>query len=157
MNIGWHSVCLKCRDLAASRAFYEALGMEVTHADDHWVQLTNGNLQLSLMTFLGENWITFRGADIDAVHAATRSKGISAEGAPEAYTADQMGSDGRHWNTRDPDGNVVYFDTTADEEPKSKQVESLLQDLERYLSNAGIESSSFAEFKTELTQRYITG
>ena len=56
----------------------------------------------------------------------------------------------------DPDGNVVYFDTTVEEAPKSMQVACLLADLERYLSRAGIESSKFAAFKAELLERYAS-
>ena len=108
------------------------------------------------MTFLQNNLITFRGADISAVHASYQSKGIEVVGSPEPYTAEKMGSDGMHWNTRDPDGNVVYFDTMAEEAPKSRKVERLLDDIERYLAKAGIESTTFAAFRAELTDRYLS-
>ena len=151
MNIGWHDICLKSENLAASKAFYQALGMDVLHDSDQWVHLSNGNTHISLMTFLAENWINFRGADVNAVHAALASQGIAAEGAPEAYSTEGSGT---HWNTRDPEGNVIYFDTAADEAPRSKQVALLLTDLERYMAKAGIVSTTFAAFKEELEAKY---
>jgi hypothetical protein len=66
-----------------------------------------------------------------------------------------MGSDGIHWKTRDPEGNVVYFDTTNDEAERSAQVRVFLESTERQLRTMGLESSSFEAFKRELTDRYL--
>lgn len=150
MRAGFHSICLKTDDLSAMRRFYETLGMVTTHADDQWVQLTNGNLELSLMTFLEENWINIRGADVRETHQMARKAGLECEGEPEHYTAGQMGYDGWHWMTRDPAGNVVYFDTTDEEAPLSHRVKTLLEGIELQLDGLGLQSSTFQAFKDEL-------
>ena len=155
MYLGWHDLCLACKDIDASTAFYSALGMDVTRRQAGWVHLTTGDLHISLMGFLQHNMINFRGADVAAIHATATAGGLSLPGVPEAYSKEQMGCDGVHWRTSDPDGNVVYLDTTADEVPKSRLVERLLEDVETSLAKAGIESEAFAAFKAELTQRYL--
>ena len=155
MNIGWHDICLKASNLEESKLFYQALGFDVTHDSDSWVHLSNGNLEISLMTFLEENWINFRGADVFAVYETLKEKGLTVEGAPELYKEDAMGADGAHWNTRDPEGNVVYFDTTTAEASQAKQVEYLVMTISRYLEKTGIESAVFPAFAEDLKERYL--
>jgi hypothetical protein len=137
------------------RDFYVALGMEVVHDSEHWVAVTDGSLHLSLMNFIKENLITFRGTSVMEVHSSLRSKGVPVVGEPERYSKDQMGSEGTHWRTQDPEGNAVYFDTTAEEEPVAEHVRHLLTDCEMRLARAGISASTFAAFKEELTERYL--
>lgn len=38
--------------------------------------------------------------------------GLELEGEPSRYTEEEYGSPGAHWQTKDPDGNFVYFDAT---------------------------------------------
>jgi catechol 2,3-dioxygenase-like lactoylglutathione lyase family enzyme len=61
MDIGWHDICLKTNNMQATKEFYQALGMEVTHDSKGWVHLTSGGINISLMGFLSENWLNFRG------------------------------------------------------------------------------------------------
>jgi catechol 2,3-dioxygenase-like lactoylglutathione lyase family enzyme len=155
MEIGWHDLCLKTKNLAASRCFYEALGFDVLREDDHWVSLTNGNLKLSLMTFLDGNLLTFRGADVSAVQRALSDKELAPEGHVETYDERTMGQDGTHWRTTDPDGNPVYFDTMSSEATQAARVAVLLSSIERQLDRLGIESAGFEAFKEELTRGYL--
>jgi len=112
MDPGQATLCLKTVNLPEMRRFYESLGVVVTGNDsDTWVQMGTADFSVSLMTFLEENWLNFRGADIFEVHDRLTPLGFSLEGEPSTYTEEEFGMPGAHWNTRDPDGNVVYFDT----------------------------------------------
>lgn len=156
MNIGWYDLCLKTSDIDKSRAFYKALGMHVIVDRPNWVALTNGNLTICLMSFLERNLINFRGSDVAAVYDAMTAAGLELDGSPEEYTKEQMGSDGVHWTTFDPDGNAVYFDTTADEANISAHVRKFLDDTERQLEKMGIEAESFEALRDELSARYLS-
>lgn len=152
MDIGWHDICLKTSNMEASKHFYQALGLDVTHDSEGWVHLTNGDISISLMTFLGENWLNFRGGDIEAIKARIDEKQIKAEGKIETYIED--GETGTHWQTRDPDGNVIYFDTTQNEESKAMEVNVLLRNLERRLQVMGVASPHFDALRADLEDRF---
>lgn len=157
MNIGWHDLCLATKNIKSSTDFYKALGMQVTHETEHHVHLTNGNVDISLMTFLKSNLINFRGADVLAVRESFKAQGIEVEGEPRTYTKAEMGCDGTDWTTKDPEGNLVYFDTTEAEAEKSYQVRGFLDNIERQLETMGIESAAFGSFRDELTEKYVEG
>jgi lactoylglutathione lyase len=62
MQLGAFSVSLAVQDLAASRAFYEALGFEVVggEAEQNWLILRNGDHTLGLFQGMFErNLLTF--------------------------------------------------------------------------------------------------
>ena len=73
---------------------------------------------MKLLIFLEENWLNFRGVDIFEMYDRLQAAGLDLEGNPETYTSEEYGSPGAHWRTRDPDGNVVYFDTSEPEQIK---------------------------------------
>lgn len=152
MDIGWHDICLKTNNMQATKEFYQALGMEVTHDSEGWVHLTNGDISISLMGFLSENWLNFRGGNIEAIRARLLSLGIKAPGKVENYLED--GSTGTHWQSRDPEGNVVYFDTTEDEASKTREVNVLLKNLERRLKVMGVDSPHFDALKADLEAQF---
>jgi catechol 2,3-dioxygenase-like lactoylglutathione lyase family enzyme len=152
LNIGWHDICLKTSNLEESKRFYQALGFTVTHDTDGWVHLSNGDLNISLMTFLGENWLNFRGANISGIKERLDELEIKAEGKVETYVED--GETGTHWQTRDPDGNTLYFDTTSHETSKAMEVNVLLANLERRLQVMGVTSKHFDAFKADLANQY---
>ena len=155
LNIGWHDICLKTRDINASKRFYEALGFTVNQDTDGWVQLSNGDLSISLMTFLGENWLNFRGGDINQIKSHLDKLDIQTEGRVETYLED--GETGTHWQTKDPDGNVLYFDTTERETSKAIEVNALLANLERRLQVMGVTSEFFDAFKSDLESQFPVG
>lgn len=62
LELGVFSLSLTVADLAASRAFYEALGFEVTGGDAHggWLILKNGETTLGLFAgMFDRNMLTF--------------------------------------------------------------------------------------------------
>jgi catechol 2,3-dioxygenase-like lactoylglutathione lyase family enzyme len=159
MYVGSPTLCLRARDLEASRRFYEVLGMEVVdEVPGTRLVLRRGTFRLALMTFLDENWLNFRGADVFAVHAFLREQGLELEGAPERYSREQRGADadGACWSTRDPDGNVVFFDTNRGEEGgdlAQRRLAQLLRDTEQELSDLGAEECLGA-FRREILAKF---
>lgn len=157
---GSFTLCLKVADTGTSRAFYEALGLEITgNNDDQWVQMGNGDCQLALMSFLDANWLNFRGADPFKVHEQMSAAGLSPPGEPVRYTEEEFGSPGAHWQTQDPDGNVVYFDTTDPEliEPGDPvALKTVLQRAHRQLLNIGAEQACLDVFQTEVIDKFVS-
>jgi catechol 2,3-dioxygenase-like lactoylglutathione lyase family enzyme len=159
MHVGSPTLCLRARRLDASRRFYEALGMEVVdEVPGVRVVLRRGTFSLALMTFLDENWLNFRGADVFAVHAFLRDRGLGLEGAPERYSREQHGADaaGACWSTRDPEGNVIFFDTNeteTGERAARERLAQLLRHTEQELSELGADECLGA-FRREIFAKF---
>jgi catechol 2,3-dioxygenase-like lactoylglutathione lyase family enzyme len=143
---GWPSLCLDVRDLERSTRFYEALGMEVLpelSAPGARVVLRSGGFRMALFAGIGTNLLNIRGADVPAAHAAMTARFPGLEGEPERYTpGGANGADfaGWSWSTRDPDANVVLFDTNEREtgEPYRRwRAERVLRDAEHELARIG--------------------
>nr|WP_238941528.1 VOC family protein [Jannaschia sp. Os4] len=112
---------LNVRDLAASRAFYEALGFEVAgdHAEEGWMILRDGATTLGLFGgFIEANCLTFNPGwtqdaapvaggfeDVRAIQARMRAAGYEPQAA-----CDPDGAGPASFTIRDPDGNVVLVD-----------------------------------------------
>ena len=155
---GSFTLCLKTADNTASRSFYSALGLEVTgNNDETWVQMGNGDCQLALMSFLEANWLNFRGADPYAINARLLAVGFDLGGTPARYTEEEFGLPGAHWQTSDPDGNVVYFDTSDPERIVPGAPDALKQVLERahrQLLNIEADQDCLDVFTAEILSRY---
>lgn len=151
---GHFTLCLKTTDNTASRTFYEAMGLEVTgNNDEHWVQMGNGDVQLALMSFLETNMLNFRGVDPFAIYDVTRAAGLVADGEPTRYTEEDFGVPGAHWQTHDPDGNVVYFDTSDPEliAPGDAEIlKHVLEKAHRQLRNIRADEACIDAFQTEI-------
>jgi catechol 2,3-dioxygenase-like lactoylglutathione lyase family enzyme len=151
---GHFVLCVKAADTQASRPFYEAMGLDVIgNNDEKWVEMGNGDCELALMSFLGQNWLNFRGGDPFEIHARLGDAGFVLEGEPARYDKEEYGSPGAHWQTKDPDGNVVYFDTTDPElivpaDPTA--LTTVLEQTLRRLHNIGTDADSVAAFREVL-------
>ena len=82
---------------------------------------------------------------------------MSLESEPTRYTAEEFGSPGAHWQTKDPDGNVVYFDTTDAElivpgDPAA--LKTVLERAHRQLRNVGAEEACVGAFQTEIMEPF---
>lgn len=150
MDIGSHVLCLKTEDVDRARAFYETLGMVVNTQEHDWAWLSYGTFHLSLMSFLEEDCLNFRGADVFAVYEHMKKQGYDLEGTPERY-GDSPGGSGMCWQTRDPDGNVIFFDTSEKDSGRDR-IKGLLKGIEMELQTLGIESKQFEAFKKEIQQ-----
>ncbi len=120
MDLGSFSVSLAVKDIAASRAFYEALGFTAFMGDEaqRWLILRNGTSVIGLFQGLFErNTLTFNpgwGQDAQPLDAFTdvrelqrmlRSRGLAP--APEV---DESTTGPGFLMLVDPDGNPVLVD-----------------------------------------------
>ena len=120
MELGAFSVSLAVKDLAVSRAFYEALGFEAFHGDaaQGWLILRNGAATIGLFQGMFErNILTFNpGWDADAqpiegftdireIQRHLKASGISLE-----MEADEATGGPASVVIVDPDGNQILFD-----------------------------------------------
>lgn len=120
MQLGAFSVSLAVKDLAASRAFYEALGFSAFGGDaDHgYLIMKNGTTLIGLFQGMFEkNILTFNpGWDSDAqaldaytdirkLQSELKSKGIALESEVDETTTGPAS-----FTLIDPDGNAVLVD-----------------------------------------------
>lgn len=120
LELGAFSVSLPVADLAASRAFYEAIGFVVTggEADEGWLVLTNGAARIGLFQgMFNRPMLTFTPGltgrrerlaeftDVREVQARVRAAGVEV-----ADPVDEAGSGPASIVLTDPDGNPVLVD-----------------------------------------------
>ena len=120
MNLGAFCISLAVKDIAASRAFYEKLGFEVTggNQEHNWLVLRNGGHTIGLFQGMFErNILTFNpGWDqqAEAVDPFTDVREIQRElkarGIELTREADPDNSGPEHITLIDPDGNPVLID-----------------------------------------------
>lgn len=135
MHLGAFSISLAVADLARSRAFYEALGFEVSGGSpDHgYLILRNGQSTIGLFEGLfSDNILTFNprlgqdmrldpeGDDVRDIHDAVMAAGLEpgydtpgGEPSREWLEADR-GAAG-HFVLTDPDGNAILIDQFDDD------------------------------------------
>jgi catechol 2,3-dioxygenase-like lactoylglutathione lyase family enzyme len=120
VDLGTFSVSLTVKDLAASRAFYEALGF-VTFAgsEEHgMVMLRNGSAVVGLFQGMFErNMLTFNpgwGPDCEPLPAFTDvrelQRRLRAAGIEPDVVVDESTTGPGHLVVVDPDGNPVLLD-----------------------------------------------
>ena len=120
MDLGAFSVSLAVKDLATSRAFYEALGFEAFHgdADQGWLILKNGTAVIGLFQGMFErNILTFNpGWDQGAqpvdpfTDVRELQQRLKAAGIPFDQEADASTTGPASFMLTDPDGNPVLVD-----------------------------------------------
>jgi catechol 2,3-dioxygenase-like lactoylglutathione lyase family enzyme len=120
MDLGAFSVSLAVKDLAASRAFYEALGFEAFHGDaaQGWLILKNGDHVIGLFHGMFErNILTFNpGWDASAQPVAEFTdvrelqRRLKAAGLAFEVEADETTTGPASFIVVDPDGNQVLVD-----------------------------------------------
>ena len=120
MDLGNFSVSLAVRDLAASRAFYEALGFEVMggEATQGWLILRNATATIGLFQGMFErNMLTFNpgwNQQAEEVNPFTDVREIQRElkasGVELTKEADPATTGPEHITLVDPDGNPVLID-----------------------------------------------
>lgn len=120
MQLGAFSISLAVKDLAASRAFYEALGFVTMGGDagQSWLILKSGDTIVGLFQGMFErNMLTFNPGwnqdarpldgfdDVRALHAKVKAAGLATE-----QEAGLEGAGPASFVVVDPDGNPVLFD-----------------------------------------------
>jgi catechol 2,3-dioxygenase-like lactoylglutathione lyase family enzyme len=119
MQLGNFSVSLVVKDLAASRAFYEALGFASAGGDGQsWLILRNETVTIGLFQGMFErNMLTFNpGWDIECATLPSFTdvrelqRRLEERGVTFATKVDPNGSGPGSFVLVDPDGNPVLFD-----------------------------------------------
>ncbi len=120
MQLGAFSISLTVKDLAASRAFYEKFGFEVTGGDaaQNWLILKNGGTVIGLFQgMFDKNMLTFNpGWDQNAQKLASFTdvrelqRMLKAQGVELITEADESTSGPAYFVALDPDGNPILFD-----------------------------------------------
>jgi catechol 2,3-dioxygenase-like lactoylglutathione lyase family enzyme len=114
MNIGKLDLCLKVKDLATSAAFYKKLGFtdDRSFPERGYAMLRGPGFTLALYTsdHISENIINFRGGDVFAITSALKAQGVTFETDAAVESDGAIGS-----FVRDPDGNLIYFNTSPQE------------------------------------------
>ena len=120
MNLGAFCLSLAVKDIAASRAFYEKLGFEVTggNQDYNWLVLRNGGHTIGLFKGMFErNMLTFNpgwNQQAEEVNPFTDVREIQRElkasGVELTKEADPATTGPEHITLVDPDGNPVLID-----------------------------------------------
>lgn len=118
--LGAFSVSLAVKDIAASRAFYQALGFEAIGGDaaQNWLILRSGNTTIGLFQGMFErNMLTFNpgwDAACNTLPAFTDvrelQRRLRAQGIEPATAADETTTGPASFVVIDPDGNPVLFD-----------------------------------------------
>ena len=120
MQLGNFSTSLAVKDLAASRAFYEALGFAAMGGDaaQGWLILKNGEVVIGLFQGMFErNMLTFNpGWDAacntlpEYTDVRELQRRLKAQGIVPTTEADETTSGPAHFIVVDPDGNPILFD-----------------------------------------------
>ena len=120
MDLGAFSVSLAVKDLEASRAFYERLGLRAFHGDagQGWLMMKNGAVVIGLFQGMFErNTLTFNpGWDQDAqpVDPFTDIRELQAQlkanGATIEQEVDEASTGPASFAISDPDGNPILVD-----------------------------------------------
>lgn len=119
MDLGWLDVCLRVKDVRASREFYEGLGFHQVEGEDSegWAVVVNREARLGLYEsqHMDEDAfsLNFRGSDVLAVSAELKDKGYAFSRDP--FVSNQGGASAV---LKDPDGHVIFFDTAPEETKK---------------------------------------
>ncbi len=120
MQLGAFSISLAVKDIAASKAFYEKFGFEISHGsvEENWLIMKNGGHVIGLFQGMFENNIlTFNPGwtqdarplesftDVREIQRRLREQGIAF-----AQEADESSSGPASFVVVDPDGNPILVD-----------------------------------------------
>lgn len=120
MRLGNFSVSLAVKDLAASRAFYEKLGLRPVGGDaaQNWLILQNESCTIGLFQgMFDRNILTFNPGwdrtcatlpDYDDVREIQRT--LRTRGVTLTTTADESTTGPASLTLADPDGNIILID-----------------------------------------------
>jgi bleomycin resistance family protein len=117
-DIGALDVCLKVKDLEASVEFYGHLGFREAEGerDKGWsVQERNGVRIGLFRDHIEANTLNFRGGDVGEIVRELERRGLKPY---RVRLLNEKGIGNAH--LKDPDGNLIFFDSTPDERNRRK-------------------------------------
>jgi catechol 2,3-dioxygenase-like lactoylglutathione lyase family enzyme len=120
MDLGAFSVSLSVKDIAVSRAFYEALGFTQVagNQDENWLIMRNGATTIGLFHGMFDgNLLTFNpgwSAENDVldsfIDVREFQRRLQAGGIELGLSVDEQTSGPAHITLVDPDGNAILID-----------------------------------------------
>jgi catechol 2,3-dioxygenase-like lactoylglutathione lyase family enzyme len=117
-DLGALDVCLKVKDLGVSVEFYGNLGFRQAEGERSkgWsVQERNG-VRIGLFAgFIESNTLNFRGGDVGEIVRELERRGMKPYGV---RLLNEKGIGNAH--LKDPDGNLIFFDSTPEERDRRK-------------------------------------
>lgn len=112
-NLGWFELCLNVSDVARSVRFYGKLGFRLAGGcvEEGWGVMERDGVRLALyQEMIAETMLNFRGGDVAAIADALAAMGLTMESGVHREEDESMGA-----TIRDPDGNLIYFNTAPGE------------------------------------------
>lgn len=119
MQLGTFSISLNVKDIAKSKAFYEALGFSVVEGDQSqgWLVMKNGDANIGIFQgMIEKNTITFNpgwdnnGKNLDDFEDVREiQKSLKTAGIAFVREAGE-GKEPDYFIIADPDGNPILFD-----------------------------------------------
>jgi len=117
-DLGVLDVCLDVRSFKRSYEFYRTLGFRVVEGqrEKGWSVLARGNTRIGIYdNAIKENVLNFRGGDVHKIVASLKANGL------RPYKVKLLEREGTgNALVKDPDGNVIFFDTTPAERGRRK-------------------------------------
>lgn len=120
MQLGHFSISLSVKDLAKSKAFYEALGFEMIAGslDENWAMMRNGDTAIGLFHAMFEgNMLTFNpgwAREEEALDEFLDIRDIQdrlqAQGLTLHQSIDPNETGPAYLSLHDPDGNEIFID-----------------------------------------------
>jgi catechol 2,3-dioxygenase-like lactoylglutathione lyase family enzyme len=118
-DLGRLEVCLNVKKLERTLKFYNNLGFRKVAGkpEDGWAILERDGFRIDLFEgHIKENVLNFRGGDVPRIVGAVRGRGM------KPFDVKHLGGDGSgRAMLRDPDGNLLFFDTTPRERTVRKK------------------------------------
>lgn len=116
MNLGQLNLCVRVKSVSISTAFYLQLGFEIFEGSskDGWVVMKSGTTRIGLFEqkFMGDDLMSmnFRGADVRALANNLTDAGVSLSSPLREH-----GTRGGSCSIHDPDGNLIFFESSDQE------------------------------------------
>lgn len=118
-DLGRLDVGLNVKDVRRSAAFYEKLGFREAEGNrkEGWTVLVRGDARVGLFHgFIKGNMLNFRGGDVKKIVRGLNARRLKAT---DVRIVGDAGA-GRA-TLKDPDGNVIFFDSTLAELDRRKR------------------------------------
>ncbi len=114
MEFGNFDLCLNVKSLEASTEFYKKLDFENTRfdAESGFSIMKRKDVTLALYDdSIEETMLNFRGGNIEQIVKELENRGLKTEGGAVKESDGSMSA-----TLRDPDGNLIYYNTAPGEE-----------------------------------------
>lgn len=113
LDLGRVDMCLDVESIKRSFAFYRKLGFSVVggNLEERWLILRRGTFRLGIFQgHIEENVINFRGGHVGKIVEGLKERGLKPYGVRGLEPSGRGSA-----LLKDPDGNVIFFDSSSQE------------------------------------------